>query len=196
MKSQRIFAYLLTPTLCVFLILWGTQAFSQPEKSAAKGGIAAKGERLVKTAGCADCHSPKLFTEKGPQPDPNRFLAGSPADFKLPEVPAGLIAPNKWGAVTTNDMTAWVGPWGVSFAANLTPDKETGIGSWTKEMFRTTIRSGKIHTGARDILPPMPWAGYANFNDAELDAIFDYLMSLKPISNQVPQPIPPKGGGH
>lgn len=151
-----------------------------------------RGEYLVGYGGCNDCHTPKLFTEKGPEPDPKRLLSGYPATAKLPEIPGGIIGPDKWGALTNNELTAWAGPWGVSFAANLTPDKNTGLGSWTEEMFIKTMRTGKHLGVGRDILPPMPWFGLAVLNDDDLKAIFAYLKSIKPIANAVPQPIPPQ----
>lgn len=150
-----------------------------------------RGEYLVNAGGCSDCHSPKIFTPKGPMPDPDRLLSGHPSDEKLPNPPKDLIAPNKWGGLFANDLTAWVGPWGVTFATNLTPDEQTGIGLWTQELFIKTIRTGK-HLGAgRDILPPMPWYNLAKLSDDDLKAIFAYLRSIKPIKNAVPAPIPP-----
>jgi mono/diheme cytochrome c family protein len=151
-----------------------------------------RGEYLVGFGGCNDCHTPKVFTPKGPEPDPNKLLSGHPSTAKLPETPQGIIGPEKWGALTNNDLTAWVGPWGVSFAANLTPDNRTGLGGWTEEMFIKTMRTGKHLGVGREILPPMPWYTLAVLTDKDLKAIFAYLKSLKPIENGVPQPIPPQ----
>ena len=152
-----------------------------------------RGRYLVNLGGCNDCHSPKIFTPMGPVPDTTMLLSGHPADAKLPEVPKDLIAPDKWGAVTTNDLTAWAGPWGVSFTRNLTPDLATGIGSWTEEVFIKALRTGKDMGEGRDILPPMPWPSIGQSTDADLKAIFAYLKSLRPIENAVPDPISPSG---
>jgi hypothetical protein len=122
----------------------------------------------------------------------SRNLSGAPADIRIPPIPAGVISPTGWGALGTNDMTAWAGPWGVSFAANLTPDKTTGLGSWTEAAFIKSMRTGKHKGVLRDILPPMPWQGLGKLNDDDLKAIFACLQSLKPIQNKVPDPIPPK----
>lgn len=150
-----------------------------------------RGEYLVNLGGCNDCHSAKIFTPKGPMPDPDRLLSGYPSKERLPDFPQNLIGPDKWGGLVTNDLTAWLGPWGVTFASNLTPDEQTGIGLWTEELFIKTIRSGK-HLGAgRDILPPMPWYNLSKLSNDDLKAIFAYLQSIKPIKNVVPQPIPP-----
>jgi len=151
-----------------------------------------RGEYLVGYGGCNDCHTPKLFTPKGPEPDPARLLSGHPASAKLPAIPGGLFGPEQWGGLTNNDLTAWVGPWGVSFAANLTPDQRTGLGGWTEAQFIKTMRTGKHLGVGRDILPPMPWFGLAVLSDQDLGAVFAYLKSIKPIENAVPQPIPPK----
>jgi hypothetical protein len=86
-----------------------------------------------------------------------------------------------------------VGPWGISFSANLTPDSTTGIGAWTTENFIKTIRTGKHlgMEGGRSILPPMPWESMAEITDEDLSLIFNYFKSLPPIKNQVPAPVPP-----
>ena len=168
--------------------------------AAAAGAAAAnsqvkRGEYLATFGGCHDCHSPKVMTPNGPVPDKTKLLSGHPADSPLAPVPAGVVgpAPNQWTALTNSDLTAWVGPWGISFAANLTPDKATGLGAWTVEQFIKAMRTGKHLGVGRPILPPMPWFDVAVLSDADLKALFAYLRSMKPISNHVPSPVPPKG---
>jgi cytochrome c553 len=151
------------------------------------------GETLVMLGGCNDCHSPKLMTPKGPVPDPARLLSGHAANAQLPPVPGGVIGPGQWAALTNDDFTAWVGLWGISFAANLTPDMATGLGGWTAEQFIQSMRTGKHLGVGRPILPPMPTDNLAALTDSDLKAVFAYLKSLKPIKNQVPPPLPPKG---
>ena len=155
------------------------------------GEIVKRGEYLVNYGGCHDCHSPKIFTDKGPEPDLARALSGYPAGTKLPKFPRNVIGPDKWGAVTTNDLTAWFGPWGVSFARNLTPDQETGLGGWSEKQFIDTMRTGKHLGVGREILPPMPWFALAALTDDDLKAIFAYLGTVPPIKNKVPDPLPP-----
>ena len=150
-----------------------------------------RGKYLVMAGGCSDCHSPKIFTAQGPVPDTTRLLSGHPADQQLPPLPKGLLGPTQWGAITTNDLTAWYGPWGVSFAYNLTPDVKTGIGGWTEELFIQTLRKGKFMGMSRDILPPMPWQALGGMSDDDLKAIFAYLKALPPINNPIPAPLPP-----
>lgn len=179
---------LLTGLLAVLLLQQVTLA-SEGNKNQE---LIKRGEYLVGFGGCNDCHTPKIITPKGPEPDPTRMLSGHPSDAKLPEIPQGIIGPEKWGALTNNDLTAWFGPWGVSFTANLTPDKRTGLGNWTEESFIKTMRTGKHLGVGRDLLPPMPWFALAVLTDEDLRAVFAYLKSIKPIENMVPQPIPPK----
>ncbi len=193
MKIRTVFAVLVLVLLSFIFLLETPVAKLQKEDDAKKKAQIQRGEYLVNVGGCNDCHSPKAFSPKGPQPDPTRLLSGYPAGTTLPEIPTGVIGPNKWGGLTTNDLTAWVGPWGVSFSANLTPDTMTGLGSWTEDLFIKTMRTGKHLGVGRDILPPMPWYEYARLEDEDLKAIFTYLRTLKPIKNRVPEPIPPGG---
>ncbi len=167
-----------------------------PETKAAAQPVPAqppveRGKYLVTVGGCNDCHTPKKMGPNGLEPDMSRELSGHPSTEKLAGVPAGLIAPDKFGAVINNHMTAWVGAWGVGFAMNLTPDKATGIGSWTPEMFAGALKSGRHQGTGRAILPPMPWIWYRNMTDDDLKAVFAYLLSLPPIHNPVPEPLPP-----
>jgi len=150
-----------------------------------------RGKYLVMAGGCNDCHTPKVFTASGPAFDTTRMMSGHPAGETLPPLPNGVIGPGKWGAVTNAGLTAWFGPWGVSFASNLSPDMQSGIGSWPVELFIKTLRSGKFMGQSRDILPPMPWQTIGQMTDEDLKAIFAYLKSLPPIQNPVPAPLPP-----
>ena len=119
----------------------------------------------------------------------SRELSGHPESLA---VKPGPVAAG-WLAMVTPTFTAWQGPWGISFTANLTPDQNTGLGVWTEEMFIKTIREGKHMGNGRPILPPMPWPGFAKMTDDDLKAIFAYLRTITPISNRVPDPIPPAG---
>lgn len=161
------------------------------KKAAPDKAMVERGAYLVNFGGCNDCHTPKKFGPNGPTLDTDRLLSGHPADAKVPEVPDGVLGPGKWAALTNEHQTAWAGPWGISFTQNLTPDVETGLGSWTQEMFIEALRTGNHMGQGRLILPPMPWQGIGQLNDADLKAIFAYLQSVKPIHNAVPDPIPP-----
>jgi hypothetical protein len=189
MSKNNLFAACLT--FLFFVIILTQISCNKNEKTEmTKEEMQKHGEYLVVLGGCNHCHSPKVFTEMGPVPDTTRLLSGHPGGSKLPPVDTIMVQPGKW-ILTTSDLTAWVGPWGVSFAANLTPDEPTGIGTWTDEVFIKAIRTGKHMGIGRPILPPMPWPDIAKATDEDLKAIFAYLISLPPIRNQVPDPVPP-----
>jgi hypothetical protein len=140
---------------------------------------------------CDDCHSPKVFEGGIPSPDPMRRLSGHPAEADLPPFPKAMLGPDQWGFAGNQHMTAWAGPWGISFAANLTPHKE-GLGLWTEQQFVGTMRKG-THLGVgRPVLPPMPWPAYSHLTDEDLRAIYAYLKTLPPVANVVPQPLSPE----
>jgi hypothetical protein len=163
-----------------------------PDSPAAGGGDAnriARGEYLVDSIGCADCHTPLVMGPNGPERDPNHHLGGHPRSLAMPAAPELPAGP--WAYIASATMTAWNGPWGTSFTANLTPDKETGLGTWTADQFVETIRTQRHLGRGRPILPPMPASIYANLSDEDLRSIFAYLQSIPAISNRVPEPLPP-----
>ena len=121
-----------------------------------------RGEYLVRFGGCNDCHTPGYFLGK---PDPSRFLGGSNVGFDLP------------GTGT------FVGP-------NLTPDKETGLGTWTRDEIITAIRTG-VRPDGRILAPIMPWRAFAGLTKSDAGAIADYLKSLPPVSHKVEGPFGP-----
>lgn len=156
--------------------------------AAAPADLVGGGRYLVTIMACNDCHTPYKMGKNGPEPDMSRMLSGHPEGLKMPPPPK-LEMP--WGMVGAATNTAWAGPWGVSYTANLTPDQNTGIGIWTEDMFIRAMRAGKHMGTSRTILPPMPWPWYGKMRDEELKAIFAYLKSIPPIHNRVPDPEPP-----
>jgi mono/diheme cytochrome c family protein len=161
------------------------------ENEAAKTGAAAeklaRGKYLVTVAGCNDCHTPWKMGPSGPEPDMSRMLSGHPESAALPPPPKLPAGPWIVTAAATN--TAWSGPWGVSYTANLTPDPETGLGKWTLRNCVDTIRTGRHMGRGRPILPPMPIPMYKNFTDEDLEAIYGYLRTIPVVSNRVPEPL-------
>jgi mono/diheme cytochrome c family protein len=121
----------------------------------------ARGEYLVTIEGCGDCHTPGTLYGA---PDMARQLAGS--------------------------ELGWQGPWGVSYARNLTPDPQTGLGTWSEDQIVSTLKTGKRADGS-PLLPPMPWPNTARMTDEDLHAVAVYLKSLPPVEHQVPAVIPP-----
>lgn len=150
---------------------------------------AARGRYLVATSGCMDCHTPLKMGPNGPEPDLSRQLSGHPQGLVMPPVPPLPAGP--WLVVSSATNTAFAGPWGVSFSANLTPDAETGLGRWSVNDFKQTIRSGRHLGRGRPVLPPMPIPVYNNFSDEDLEAVFAYLRTLPPVQNNVPEPWAP-----
>ena len=170
-----------------------TQAPAPVAPAAAAQSQADRGRTLVTVGGCHDCHTTKKPGPKGPEPDMTNMLSGHPENIKV--AAAFKPAPGSpWTMATNDTLTAWSGPWGVSFAANLTPDRNTGMGAggpWTEEVFVRALKTGKHMGTSRDILPPMPWNFYAQLSDDDLKAIWAYLQTIPAISNHVPDPIPP-----
>ena len=162
-----------------------TAAAQAPARDADK---VARGKYIVSTSGCHDCHTPWVMGPKGPEPDMTRALSGHPQDMVMPPAPQPAMP---WVMTAAATNTAWAGPWGVSFTANLTPD-ETGLGKWTERNFVEAIRSGKHMGRGRPILPPMPYAVYRNLTDDDLKSVYAYLRSLPPIKNKVPEPLAPR----
>jgi hypothetical protein len=176
-------------TLGVLLLVRTAHPTAQAPKAAAGGSRVSHGEYLVKTGGCNDCHTPWKMTEHGPEPDMTRMLSGHPQDLAITSQPDLGAGPWVWAGAGTN--TAFAGPWGVSFTANLTPDEETGLGKWTEETFLAAIRTGRHEGQGRPILPPMPWPMYRNATDEDLRAVFAYLRTIPTINNRVPLPLDP-----
>jgi len=151
-----------------------------------------RGEYLVETLGCHDCHSPKVMTQQGPQLDPERLLSGHPADEQLPPFD---LATSQGYVLVSMGGTAAKGPWGTSFAGNLTPDG-SGIGNWTEQSFLTAMKKGwyKGIENGRPLMPLMPWQGYSKMTDDDVLSIFEYLKTMKPVRNIVPPYAPPVTG--
>jgi mono/diheme cytochrome c family protein len=188
--KNRLFFYLLScAVLCTTLIQINCMNETEDEEMTEQKMLD-RGKYLVTFGSCDDCHTPKIYTNMGPVFDTTKTLSGHPANAVLPPIDTSEITPSKW--VLTNDhFTSWVGPWGISYAANLTPDRPTGIGTWTSEIFIGSMRSGKHMGVGRPLLPPMPYFNVAKLTDEDLKAIFTYLQSIPPIHNQVPEPVPP-----
>lgn len=186
MKHRTVLRGVMPLFILSLLLLGG--GCSKPEKEQSQ---VERGKYLVMAGGCNDCHTPKIYTAAGPVFDTTRLLAGHPPEAQVPAVPSGALSPDGWVAMTNAHFTAWAGPWGVSFAYNLTPDRETGIGNWPEEMFIQTLRTGKFMGSSRDILPPMPWQSIGQMTDDDLKAMFAYLKSLPPVRNPIPAPLPP-----
>jgi hypothetical protein len=163
----------------------------QPKKLS-HAELVSRGQYKVMTSMCNDCHSPKIFSPHGFSFDSSRLLSGHPANDPIPAINKKALTPGEW-VLFSADLTAAVGPWGLTYSANLTPDSATGIGAWSVETFIKAMRTGK-HLGqenGRPIMPPMPWELVGKMTDEDLTAIYTYLQELPAINNRVPVPVPP-----
>lgn len=176
------------PLVAAAFLLAAPPVLGEQAQAPADPAKVERGRYLVTTSACHDCHTPMKLGANGPEQDMTRMLSGHPEGTELPPPPA---INEQWNLVVANTMTAWRGPWGTSYTANLTPDPETGLGKWTLQNFKDTIRTGRHMGRGRPILPPMPIPMYRHFNDADLEAIWAFLRSIPPIRNRVPEPLPP-----
>jgi hypothetical protein len=161
-------------------------------RAAATTSAVERGQYLVAVVGCDHCHTPLKMGANGPEPDMAIQLSGHPAALKATTAPT---LPEPWVLAGTGTNTAFAGPWGISYAINLTPDEETGIGLWSEQVFVNALKTGRHMGVGRPILPPMPWQGYAKMTDEDLKAVYAYLRTLQPRKNQVPEAVlaPPPG---
>ncbi len=161
------------------------------ESAPRRAGVAGRRDRARQTPG-AHVGLPRLSHAVQGRPERSRTRHGAPA-LGSPGFAEKCRRAAALGAVARlggGDQHRLVRPWGVSFTANLTSDKETGIGSWTKQNFIQTIRTGRHLGRGRQILPPMPVPVYQNFSDEERGRYFLYLQTIPAIRNRVPAPLP------
>jgi hypothetical protein len=160
----------------------GASAQVRPLPQPAEGASVERGKYLVTAQDCNGCHTPF----KNGEPDMSRMLSGHPQQVAISTAPP---LPSGWSTAINDTNTAWAGPWGISFTTNLTPDRGTGIGTWTEQMFIATIRNGKHAGNGRALLPPMPWRMYGQLSDNDLKSIFMYLRSIPAVPNRVPAAV-------
>ena len=161
----------------------------KPTASNSFGGFESQvkwGERLVFLGGCNDCHTPKKMGPNGLELDMTLMLSGNPAQLPAPDFDPKEAA--KKGLIVTQTFTSWTGPWGTTYAANITSDS-TGIGAWTEQQFLKCLHEKKWKglDGTRPLMPPMSLMPATEMNDDELKAIFAYLKSTPPIKNVIPE---------
>ncbi len=192
MKSSRVVLLASAVAMCIPVVAAAQGKTKAPAKSSKQ---VQRGEYLVTIGGCNDCHTPLKMGPNGIEPDMTRMLSGHPETLPMPAAPA---AQGPWMISSAGTNTAHAGPWGVSFTANLTPDKETGLlANVSEQQFMQLMRTGKHLGTGRPILPPMPWFNYGKMTDEDLKAVFAYLRQIPAIKNKVPDPViaAPPGGG-
>lgn len=189
MKTKYVLSIVV---LCAMFMACTGKKSEQPQTIAVveePENLIERGKYMVDVLGCADCHTPKKMGPNGPENDMAKYLMGFDSSQGLPPVPENVpLGP--W-VLFTGDLTASVGPWGTSYAGSLTPH-ETGIGSWTLSQFTKALREAKYKglDNTRPMMPPMP-RHYSYLTDQDIEAIFQYLKSITPISNVVPGYQPP-----
>ncbi|HEX7902260.1 MAG TPA: diheme cytochrome c-553 [Chitinophagaceae bacterium] len=188
MRRSILIVAILTSAVVVALVACAdSKSTSQKVAAISPDSLIKRGEYLVTSIGCDDCHTPKKMGPQGPELDLDRRFSGHPSTEVLGKPDQSVF---KNGYILFGmGLTTAVGPWGASYAANISSDT-TGIGMWTEEQFFRAIRKGlsKGLEGNRPLLPPMPWFVYKNLNDDDLRSVFAYLKSTKPVKNVVPQP--------
>jgi mono/diheme cytochrome c family protein len=197
MKNKNHFSLVAIGTILSFLIAScnnETKEYTESPDAIIKQNAEdeiSRGKYLVGIMGCNDCHSPKRMGENGPEIIPELLLSGYPSDRPVINFDSPLL--KEGFGMFYPDLTAAAGPWGISFAGNITPD-ETGIGNWTEEQFKIALTKGKFKgmENARMLLPPMPWFNYVEMKDEDISAIFQYLQSIEPVFNIVPSPVSPE----
>ena len=166
----------------------GVEQEEKKKGSLTNAELVKRGEYLVNAVGCDDCHSPKTMGPRGPEIIQELRFSGYPSTRPVQKADSNAVKQG-W-ALFGPDLTSAVGPWGMSFAANISSDA-TGIGNWTEAQFFKAIREGKYKglDNSRPLLPPMPWSSYKNFSDEDVKAIYAFLKSTKPVENIVPAPV-------
>lgn len=199
---KKKFVFVVTALLTVILFQACNNAKTETTNAVSKnfGGFESQvkwGENLVKNGGCHDCHTPKKMGPNGPENDMSIMLSGHPAN--MPASDFDMKEAARKGLIVTQSFTSWTGPWGITYAANLTSDS-TGIGSWTEEQFIKCLREKKWMglENTRPLMPPMSMMPATEMSDEELKAIFAYLKSTPPVKNVIPvadllPPPPPPG---
>jgi mono/diheme cytochrome c family protein len=166
--SNRSIGLAAATSLLGLLALGAASCSRTPEPAPTAGTAAAdtaataeRGAYLATVIGCHDCHTPGAIYGA---PDFQRALSGS--------------------------EVGWSGPWGTSYARNLTPDPETGIGTWSEDDIVRALQSGTRPDGST-LRPPMPWPSLAHLTPRDARSIAKYLKSLVPVSHRVPDALPP-----
>jgi uncharacterized protein YjiS (DUF1127 family)/mono/diheme cytochrome c family protein len=160
-RAESLLLYA-APRIFALLAIASSTVLGLSDASQAQTAQIKRGEYLVTLGGCNDCHTPGYFFGK---PDKARLLGGSEVGFEIP----GL---------------------GTFHGPNLTPDSDTGLGTWSADEIVAAITKGQRPDG-RILAPIMPWHAFANLTRQDAYAIVAFLKSLPPVSNKVPGPFGP-----
>jgi mono/diheme cytochrome c family protein len=140
-------------------------------------GTIEHGKYIATIAGCTDCHTPF----KPEYQDPTKW---TPEQVKTIAFNAGNALDEE--KLLSGGRAFDLGPIGVLLTRNLTPDMETGLGSWSDDDIRLAAKTG-VEKGGRILFPVMPYHVYNGMADADFDAVIAYLRSVKAINNPIPE---------
>ncbi|MBN8865651.1 MAG: c-type cytochrome [Sphingobacteriales bacterium] len=190
MKRTFLVLAAIAGTTAIALLACNSQPAAAESTVISQDSLIKRGSYLVSGLGCDDCHTSKKMGPKGPELDMEHRFGGHLANIPLGKIDTSVMSQG-WVLFNLTN-TATVGPWGISYAANISSD-ETGIGSWSEDQFKIALRKGKYKgmNESRPLMPPMPWQNYGQLNDDDLKAIFAFLKSTKPVNNVVPAYTPP-----
>src|SRR5690606_26306043 len=76
-------------------------------------------------------------------------------------------------------------PFGTLYSTNITPDVETGIGSWTREQFIDAVRAG-VRPDGTHLYPAFPYTEFTRISDEDAGDLYEYFRTLKPVSYRAP----------
>jgi len=180
MKKQTL-VFLACLFLLTFVLAFATTANASPNN---QGDVLQHGKYIATIAGCTDCHTPY----KAEYQDPSKYTLEQ----------LQTISFNGKDTLDETKLLAGgrpfdLGPAGVLFTRNLTPDQATGLGSWTDEQVKLAVKTGVSHDG-KILFPVMPYHVYNGMADADIDAVIVYLRSVNAVSNQVPESTIPTEG--
>jgi len=156
------------------IIAFTNSAHAKPNQ---QDDLVARGKYLATIAGCTSCHTPDRAEYQNPQTLTFEQISTIAFDGQQAVAPDMLLAGGR-----AFDL----GPAGVVYSRNITPDEETGIGAWTDEQIKLAVKTGASADGTV-LFPVMPYHVYNSMADEDLNAIIAYLRSVPAVKNVVPE---------
>lgn len=165
--------------LALLLAFAGLISLSQPANAGndLQDDVLAQGKYIATIAGCTHCHTPDKAEYQNPQ------------TLTLEQIKT--LAFNGGDAVDADKFLSGgrafdLGPAGVVYTRNLTPDKDTGIGAWTDDQVKLAIKTG-LSANGKTLFPVMPYHVYNGMADSDVEAVVAFVRSVKAVNNKVPE---------
>jgi mono/diheme cytochrome c family protein len=173
MKKYNILSLALVLTGLLMMIL----ASSARASASQQDDLIAQGKYIATISGCTSCHTPLKAEYQNPQ------------TLTLEQIQT--LAFNETQATDQTRLMAGgrafdLGPAGMVFTRNITPDAETGLGTWTDDQIKVAIKTG-IDNEGKLLFPVMPYHVYNGMADTDLEAVVAYLHSVDAVNNEVPE---------